>query len=141
VTAPNLERERAFASEVLIDSCTVYGDDSGGDPVFDDDLGRVVYPDDDVVWQGDCSVSANLGIAAGYQVRSDDLLAESTYVVRVPLDAVGLAVGQVVVIDHIHVGGDRDLLGLNLTIDSIGRRSHAVLRRLRCSLRSPAPPS
>jgi hypothetical protein len=141
VTAPNLARERAFAAEVLVDSCTVYGDDVGGDPVFDDDLGRVVYPDDDVVWQGDCSVNANLGIAAGYTTRSDDLLAESNYVVRVPLDAVGLAVGQVVIIDHIHVGGDRALLGLELTIDSIGRRSHAVLRRLRCSLRSPAPPT
>lgn len=138
MTAPNLSRERAFAAEVLVDHCTIYGDDMGA-PVFDEDEGRVVYPVDDVVWSGPCSVSANLGMAAGNLVRSDDLLTESDYVVRVPLDVVGVKPGQVVTIDQVHVGGDRDLLNLDLTIDTVGRRSHAVLRRLRCSLRQPTP--
>jgi hypothetical protein len=138
----DLTRDREWAeAEVLVDSCTIYGDDAGGDPVFDEDLGQVVYPADDVVWQGDCSVSANLGLAAGMVIVADDPQAVSTHVVRVPLDAVGLKIGQVVEIDHIHAGGDRELLGLRLTIDSIGMRSHAVVRRLRCTERTSVAPS
>jgi uncharacterized protein DUF6093 len=135
-------RDREWASaEVLVDHCTIYGDDAGADPVFDEDLGHVVYPADDVVWQGDCAVSANLGLAAGMTIVSDDPQAVSTHVVRVPLDALGLKVGQVVVIDALHAGGDKELLGLHLTIDSVGMRSHAVVRRLRCTERQSVAPA
>jgi hypothetical protein len=142
VTAPRLERDRRYAAEVLVDGCTVYTEDvAEGDPVWDDELGHVVYPEDDVIWQGDCSVSANLGLAAGVDVRADDVQSVATYSVRVPLDATGIDIGHVVVIDRVHHGGDRSLLGLSLTVDAVGVRSHGVLRRLRCSLRRSRPPS
>jgi hypothetical protein len=126
---------------VLVDGCTIYSDEVTGEPEWDDDLGRVVYPEDDVVWQGECAVSANLGLAAGTDLRADDPQSVATYAVRVPLSARGIEIGHVVVIDAVAPNGDRDMIGLALTVDAVGVRSHGVVRRLRCSLRKSRSPS
>jgi hypothetical protein len=135
-----LTRDREWATEALLDSCTVYGDDADAAPVFDEDLGHVVYPTDGVIWQGDCSVSAGVYVA-GYEAPGLDPTAVSAYVVRVPLAGTEtIDVGHIVVVDRVHPTGDQSLLGVRLVVETVGRRTSAVLRRLRCTVRSETVP-
>lgn len=131
------ELDRDWAAKTLVDGCTIYRE-SDTAPTWSEALGRTVYGTDDVVYQGPCSVS--FGVSDRRVTEGSDPTVLAEWVVRVPLDALGIASGDVVHIDSVHPGGDGALAGQDLTVRRVGMRTSAALRRLFCEIQTRTAP-
>lgn len=130
---------RATANNVLVDECVVTRAVAAGRTVDPVTL-AVVAPADVTVYDGTCSVrqlAAGGTTSAGTRDDGDGAQRMvETWQVLLPATATGIRPGDAVTVTVCH--GDPDVEGAVMAVESVVKRSYAVLRRLRCTRRVPA---
>lgn len=125
--------ERAIAeAEYLLDTIRFLRGD--GEPTFDPETISWTDAGDPVeVWSGPASIGAT---TAAIVERGAAVGVAYTYVVRVPMAADGLRLGDVGVVSAVRDGGNTRLLDdrFRLRIVEMPERSTMILRRLHCQL-------
>jgi hypothetical protein len=123
---------RTLFEDELTDHGTFTRDPEGTrDDVRDTATGRLVPPpgDADPVYSGPCRIGPLPRARRSYDEAGAEVYPGES-LVRVPMSAPALLIGDTFVLDEVGEDGDQSLVGRPFVVTGVGRSSRAALRRL-----------
>jgi len=120
---------RLAAEALMVDTCLITSPGSG-EPTWDDEDGTYTEPERPVVYEGPCKVQRT-ALEPRQAEAGERTFAVEAARVDVPMAVVGVRIGQRVEI--LTAEYDPDLAGARFRVESIGAKTWATARRLRCS--------
>jgi hypothetical protein len=118
---------RAEAEAMMVDACTIThaGTD---DTTFDPDTGTYTNDADSTVYTGPCQVQVSDGLTAQQTEAGGAELTVTRVMVKIPVTATGVQVGDLVTITT--ATNDADLEGQVFTVVGLHAKTFATSRRL-----------